>query len=55
LREQEPADLDAERALWQRLAQRLRNLDELIATANPEESAKGDATVQTSTSASGSG
>jgi hypothetical protein len=54
LREQEPADLDAERALLQRLPQRLRRLDELMA-ANPEESAKGDATAQTSSSASGSG
>ena len=53
--EQEPADLDTERALGQRLAQRLRNLDELMAAANSEESAKGDATVQTPTSASGSG
>src|SRR5829696_5016324 len=54
LREQQPADLEAERALWQRLAQRLRNLDDLMA-ANPEESAKANATDQTSTSASGSG
>jgi hypothetical protein len=45
---------DAERALWQRLAQRLRNLDDLIA-ASPDESAKGNATVQTSSSASGPG
>jgi hypothetical protein len=37
------------------LAQWLRNLDELMAAANSEEPAKGDATVQTSTSASGSG
>jgi hypothetical protein len=36
------------------LAQRLRNLDDLMA-ANPEEFAKGNATVQTSSSASGSG
>ena len=54
MRKQEPADLDAERALWQRLAQRLRNLDDLMA-ANPEESAEANATDQTSTSASGSG
>jgi hypothetical protein len=37
------------------LAQRLRNLDDLMAAANPDESAKANATVQTSTSASGSG
>ena len=54
LRGQEPADLEAERALGQRLAQRLRNLDEQMA-ASPDESAKGDATDQTSTSASESG
>jgi hypothetical protein len=29
LREQEPANLEEERALWQRLSQRLRSLDEL--------------------------
>jgi hypothetical protein len=55
LREEEPADIEAERELWQRLAQRLRTLDELMAAANPEEFSKVKAPVQTSTSASGSG
>jgi hypothetical protein len=55
LHEEAPADLEAERALWQRLAQGLRNLDELMAAANLEASAKANAPVQTSTSASGSG
>jgi hypothetical protein len=54
LGEEEPADLEAERALWQRLARRLRNLDEQMA-ASPDESAKGNAIVQTSSSASGPG
>jgi hypothetical protein len=55
LREQEPVDFEEECALWQRFAQRLRNLDEMMAAANREESAKGNASVQTSTSAGGSG
>jgi hypothetical protein len=54
LRNQEPADLEEECALWQRFAHGLRNLNEMMA-ASREESAKGNASVQTSTSASGSG
>jgi hypothetical protein len=55
LREEEPADLDAERALWQRLAERLHELDEPMPPATSATDAANRSTnVETPTPASGS-
>jgi len=55
LREEEPADLDAERALWQRLAGRLHELDEPMPLATSAADATNRSTnVETPTPASGS-
>jgi multisubunit Na+/H+ antiporter MnhF subunit len=53
LHEQQPGDLEAERELWQRLAQRLRSLDDLMATAKADEEAMANARVQASSSSGG--
>jgi hypothetical protein len=55
LREEEPADLDAERALWQRLAERLHELDEPMPPATSATDAANRSTnVETPTPAGGS-
>jgi hypothetical protein len=56
LREQEPSNLDEERALWQRLAERRHALDAPVAPARVADDATvGNATVVSPTSAGGSG
>jgi hypothetical protein len=55
LREEEPADLDAERALWQRLAERLHELDEPMPPAtSATDAANRSRNVETPTPAGGS-
>jgi hypothetical protein len=43
LREQEPADLETERALWQRLAERLHTLDEPVTVETQPQASVGSA------------
>jgi hypothetical protein len=55
LREEKPADLEAERALWQRLAERLHELDDPMPPATSATDAANRSTnVETPTPASGS-